>query len=277
MRQFLNGDTLYNNIRMLLAARTTPLLVVEGESDNTLFEEKLGSSIPFALVTSYGKPVSIAAANRSVDDQVDRVLFLIDADFDRLTGTADLYPASHILTTVHYDLLCDVIMSSSRPVLSVIRAFSKAGEAELTPDAILAIAMKLAAMVGLFRYASNVNNWQVDLERFPMHDLIPEPNAPVDFENVARQVEQRAKSSPIPLPSDFEDQTLEYADSVSETRLINSHDLLNAVAHCCVRYGKGKVRTKIEPTIILAIDSAEFEALDCVRATIDWAAQFSAA
>ncbi|SOX52577.1 hypothetical protein MAAFP003_1243 [Mycobacterium ahvazicum] len=277
MRQYLSGDTLYNNIRMLLAARTTPILVVEGESDHTLFEEKLGTSIPFFLITSYGKSESIRAAEKSSEDQVDRVLFLIDADFDRLTGAITSYPPNHIVATVHYDLMCDIVMSTARPVLSVIRAFSHPDKAKLDPGSILEIAFEAAAMVGSFRYAAHVKCWQVNLARFPMHLVIPDHNSAVEHARVAHHVGERAKSAPAPLPSDFQNIALECSGDVSSEFLINSHDLLDAILHCCRKYGNGKVSTKIEPTLILAIDSTEFTKLTCVKATIDWASQFEAA
>lgn len=275
MRQFLNGNTLYNNLRMLLTSRPIPILVVEGESDATLFEEKLGPAIPFVIFTSYGKPHSIEAARLSDDANLDRVMFLVDADFDRLTGLDATYPSESVILTEYYDLLCDVVMSTARPIISVIRTFSNAAKSTLDPTSILNLAQEVASSIGAFRYAAHVHGWPIDLSRFPTHLVLPVPGDKTDDTKIAEIIDKKSKPSGYSLPPEAIEITDDCIKEIDESYLVNSHDLLDAISHYCRTYGQGRVATKIEPSLILAIDSVDFQRLGCVQQATSWVSKLT--
>ena len=91
MRQFLNANTLANDVRMRRSVWKIAFLFVEGESDERLYSIFVGSST-CQIVVSHGRANLIEACEILNADGFKGFLGIIDADFCHARGTFSLIP-----------------------------------------------------------------------------------------------------------------------------------------------------------------------------------------
>ncbi|CCQ47187.1 putative uncharacterized protein [Pseudarthrobacter siccitolerans] len=260
MLEDLDGNDLFNSLMLERGQRTSRVVVVEGESDYNLLADFLQNEA-LEVIVGYGKTSLLEASQFSLDLLPD-VVFLIDADFDRLTGAASSY-LDNIVATDFYDLYMDAYFSEPDALVRVARRFLKRSH-KVSPEEGINSAIVAAARVGLIRYVSRLHSFNLYLENFPMHLIMGDALGHVDLVRVVRLALKRTKST-----SGEETEVYAIADelqrSVESNYLVNSHDLLAAFHAVCSKFGDAAVSHKMDGLFELAVDRAVFNDMPVIQ------------
>jgi hypothetical protein len=88
MRDYITPEYNANAVRMSASTRRDVAVIIEGDTDQRLFEQLLSTQ---SFLISWGRERALAAA-ALLGDQAQGVVVIVDADFDRILGTAPAQP-----------------------------------------------------------------------------------------------------------------------------------------------------------------------------------------
>jgi hypothetical protein len=263
MRRDLDGNDLFNSLMLEIRATAVPILVVEGESDFNLTSDFMASST-LQIVVGYGKLSLLQAAQLAAPED-ERIHFLVDADFDRLTGSVDSY-SSNISATERYDLYMDLYMQMPSILTRIVARYLK----ETAVDAIDAIshAVTSAVKLGRLRFLSVTEGIDLNLEGFPLHAVMPKDmTAEIDVVDLVEMATKRTAAG-VSSPDILD--RLAALDNAKDGWMVNSHDLLSALHVVCTQQGTAKIGHKFDDLFELAVDRADFDRLAVVGAIRAW-------
>lgn len=267
MIEFLDGQDLYNTIRLLIEGGSPRVLVVEGIEDWDLLVEFL-EEMPVELHAGYGKPTSLGAASLAEADGAP-VRFLFDADFDRLTGSDGSYPSTAFVTDL-YDLTVDIAWRNPH-ILRRIARVNRVDPAGPGPDSQVALAYEAAIEIGAVRFGSEVKGWNLNLARFPSHLCLPNTiEGAVDVERITSLAVSRTEACLVAL----EVVRLEVpalATDIDRARFVNGHDLLDALQHVSRSLAGGKSGLTYFQQFLLSVGADELRTVPVVQQIEDWA------
>jgi len=266
MIEFLDGQDLYNTIRLLLEGGSPRVLVVEGIEDWDLLVDFV-EELPVELHAGYGKPTSLGAAVLAEADNAP-VRFMFDADFDRLTGSASAYPSTAFVTDL-YDLTVDIAHRSPQ-ILRRIARVNRVDSTGPAPDAQVALAYETAAEIGAVRFSSEVKAWSLNMAKFPSHLCLPSSaNGVVDVERLISLAVSRTESCLVALEVvRLEVPTL--VRDIDRIRLVNGHDLLDALQHVSRSLAGGKSGLTYFHQFLLSVGADELRAVPVVQQIEEW-------
>lgn len=109
MLDSVTAESIFTEIMM---DETSPraFLLVEGPDENSVFFGHVSADV--VLIVCGGKKNVLGAARLAESNGNNNVYGLVDNDFDRIRGLDRLYPV-HVVATETYDLISDLVMSSS--------------------------------------------------------------------------------------------------------------------------------------------------------------------
>lgn len=123
MLDSMTAESIFAEIMM---DETSPkaFLLVEGPDENSVFFGHVSADV--VLIVCGGKKKVLGAAGLAEANGCDNVYGLVDSDFDRILGLDKCYPA-HVVATEAYDLISDLVMSSSDVLRRSLSAHAAAG------------------------------------------------------------------------------------------------------------------------------------------------------
>ena len=147
MLDSVTADSVYSEI-MMEEPPPKAFLLVEGPDENAIFFGHVSTDV--VLIVCGGKKNVLEAARLAESNGYNNVYGLVDNDFDRILGRDKHYP-DHVVATVAYDLISDLVMSSAdvlRRCLSAhaapgVRAIEDASGASID-HAVFALTSRLA-------------------------------------------------------------------------------------------------------------------------------------
>jgi hypothetical protein len=257
VRKFLNGYDLFNTLALLRSGGLqTPFVVVEGEEDYDILAEHYDQT-GLELVVGWGKPTVLEASNLAASNSFALAVFVIDADFDRITGKSSSYNA-HVVATNLYDLSMDVHASRNALAERIVRIHSSitalddrfAGQAKDAVD----LAVSIAAVIGAARLVNEQQGWNIRTSRFPFEQLLGTRDEPTLVSKVVSVLELRF-GAPLPNLALMTSEMLGVLTSVNHLQLVCGHDFFSALAAVC------RVELDVRKTLDLEVDFAI--AIDC--------------
>lgn len=110
----------------IIMDETSPkaFFLVEGPDENSVFFGHVSSDV--VLIVCGGKRNVVGAVSLAESKGNSHVYGLVDNDFDRMHGLHSHYPR-HVAATVSYDLISDLVMSSSDVLRRVLSAHATTG------------------------------------------------------------------------------------------------------------------------------------------------------
>lgn len=269
MLEFLDGTDLHNTIRLLLTSGTRKIIVVEGEDDFDLLVETFDHN-EVAIVPGYGKAKTLEAALEAAQGGTEPVRFLLDADFDRITGAHEDYPAN-VIATLHYDLAMDTVEHLTSVVPRIARLASGQVEpAKLSVEEQVALAYSIAEDFGAVRLASHMDAWNLSFDAFPFHLFLPASGSEaVDMPPVVALLVSRTRVCEL-NPDALCARISERRGAVDHVRaLVNGHDLFDILLHVGRRFGGARSNTGYETQFKLAA-AGSMSGVPVVKQLIDW-------
>jgi hypothetical protein len=250
MLSSLDGLDLANTIRLLVKSGDSKIIVVEGESDYNALAE-LFDQPRVELLSGYGKPSLLEAAISVVDETLDTVRFLVDADFDRLVFDELPYPVN-VSATTYYDIFIDVVCAAPELLKRIARLNWATNPGAASVESLIALSWTLAIEVGALRYASEREGWYLNTSKLPIHSFIPDPiDVAIDQAGIASVAIQRTKACSI-SQAEVLAQRSRWADSITDRSLLaNSHDLLSALCQVGRKHAGASSSTGYETQLVL--------------------------
>ncbi|WP_175393587.1 DUF4435 domain-containing protein [Rhodococcus globerulus] len=258
---------------MIRDEKITPILVVEGDDDIFLIKRHLSESI-LLLKGTGGKSSVLRAAQIAEDRSLTDVLFLVDADYDRIINSKVVYPKL-VVTSLYHDIFIDTIMMESRVIERVIdahiRRFARKSTDPITGSNVLSAALSLAARVASLRIVNEREQFGLKLNDFPFGSLSSfDPNV----QEIATLALARSTSG---LQIDDLVTKIVAQNSLSchsEIELVGDHDLFRALARVLALSGVKGVGADVLCTALLgALDCRHIMKTDWYVATDSWASR----
>ncbi|NII52149.1 hypothetical protein [Frigoribacterium endophyticum] len=255
----LDGNDLFNTLMLERGHSTQACVVVEGETDFNLLADFLRNE-SLDIVVGYGKQ-SLLDASHSASVELPKIVFLVDADLDRLTGAIDGY-SSNVVATDFYDLYMDAHAQDPEGLVRVARRFLE--KATISTADGIDRAFEAAAAVGAARHVSKAATYDLNLHDFPVHLVMSASDGRTEISKVVDLALKRSK----PVGTTAEALSAEISERMSAPDcvfIVNSHDLLSALHFCCTRFGTGRVSQTMDQLFELAIDRSVFEAMPVIK------------
>jgi hypothetical protein len=272
MRGHLDGTDLFNALMLLQSREPQPTLVVEGESDYNLAIDFFPKD-QLEIVVGYGKK-SLLEAGALAESVTQHVRFLVDADFDHITGESANY-SSNVVATEYYDLYMDIHFATDATLRRVARRYLK--DASFSEDEVLSMAWSVAELIGRLRYVSVTRSYHLNLESYPSHTLVPaSPSTPLDESALISLTITRSNNTSID-ESELRAELEKAQSEVDAPQVVNSHDLLRALSGTCRAHGKAKLGHNFEDLFELAVDAEVFAKLKCASSISSWIESYSSA
>ena len=123
MLDSVTADSIFAEILM---DETSPraFLLVEGPDESAIFYGHVSADV--VLIVCGGKKTVLGAVRLAECNGNSNVYGLVDTDFDRIQGVDKLYPA-HVVATEAYDLIADLVMTSSDVLRRSLSAHAASG------------------------------------------------------------------------------------------------------------------------------------------------------
>lgn len=271
MREALTADTLFNTVAMVKEDIPTPILVVEGDDDCFVLKRHKTEEC-FILPGSGGRGNVLKAATLANRRGIDGVIFLVDADYDRIADPNSQFPPN-VVSTIAHDFFMDLIAADARIIDRVIETAMRGRSRNLntsTPSAsqVREEALALAACLAPLRVANDSDALNLNFKGFPFAALAT--TSPSNQE-VASLVLSRSETeiSVHDLVHRMEDvaPTLPL-DSVL---VVGDHDFFRALVSILRKYGVS--RTSVESlfnSFIEAIRCSSLTATQFYREVVNW-------
>ena len=257
MRSTLTADDLFVEILMLRGADDRVILLVEGVEDCGSLDAHIRQELAYTL-PGHGKNRVLGAMQRVSSQGLDRVIALVDLDWDGILG--DGVQCANVYRTDLYDLDATVYFAPGvvHRVIHASCASTRNRQLPTRTDSLATAVADLVFPLGVLRKISEQHRLGLKLRDFPLDSTI-DWNIPAT--NNDRLVDIALRRSPE-CPADKEALgallagELPMADGRSIPRYCCGHDLLRALS----AYLRKVVHAKVnKESIALAFRAA----LDC--------------
>lgn len=229
MKEALNSNTLFNTLAMIRAEKSSVILVVEGDDDLFLIKRHL-SKLTILLKGVGGKSAVVETAHRVDKFPIKDVLFLIDADYDRVTAPDREYPGSVVASSNH-DVFMDIILANEELLERIVEAhtrqLSRRTGKEIRPSEIVAAAMSLAASLAPLRIVNETESLSLKLVDFPFGSVSSHRPNPREIVSLAVTRSQTQLSVDEVQAKVIEQQSKNIHE---QSVLIGDHDLFRSLS-----------------------------------------------
>jgi hypothetical protein len=186
MTEYLTADDVANDIRMCRSGFSGTIVVVEGDTDQTVFERLLDSELCQILPANNKGNAFAAFASLSSSDN-EGVIVIVDADFDRYLNAQAAIPG--VFLSDCHDL--EMMMLESPAFDSVLGELSSPRKVqrtspELKGPSVRDIIYTAVLPIGILRLISITDNLGLDFEemnyrKIVSRDLRPDPKKIVHY------------------------------------------------------------------------------------------------
>ncbi|MFG2095352.1 hypothetical protein [Streptomyces sp. NPDC048612] len=242
MRELLTADDLFAHLMILRGVSNKRFILVEGDDDFGMIDPHLDEKVCETLPTG-GKSVVLRAAEIAQEQGVTGVGVVLDLDWADL-----LYPRfqrSYVFYTDFYDIDATAFAPRQSVIGVITNSVKREKLRECAQDgmgSLLESIVEAAKFVGILRFLSERNRWELHLRDFPVHLVIGE-GFHIDLDRLASVVMQRSPRAQIEIEillSRLKEESLKVHDSY---RYCSGHDLLAATAAIIRKIG-GQVSSK---------------------------------
>lgn len=274
MRQFLNGNTLANDVRMRRSVWKVAFLFVEGDSDERLYSIFVDSRT-CQVIVSHGRANLIEACEILSAHGFKGFLGIIDADLCHAQGTLPLIP--NILVTDFHDAECFMLRGTAFE--RVLREFASKEKLEywhkvFGPD-VRKHLLSHSIKVGFLLWHSTVKGLNLIFSNLEVKEFADRESLEIDVRRLVEHTKHKSQK-----------QDLNSAELVSEIGKLESFkpepwqvvrgsdfiDLMGyALRHALATLPALEVsRERLEQSLRLAYSTEEFAATELFRSIKIW-------
>lgn len=239
MREYLNENTLFNTVAMVLDEGEGLLLVLEGPDDHLLLKGSCTPQLQLLTATG-GRPQVLSTARLAHDRRLRRARFLVDQDFDRYNGSTETQ-LDNVFVSDHHDCFVDLVCVDRSHLHRVIdvhceQARRRSDQAVSVPEPafVEGEAFTLASKLAATRIVDARRGLFLDFKRFKFGGLAAND---FDVTRIAEIVLTRSRYA-----GDDRDEVLADAVSVHSEIVemqhspVGDHDLFAALARVMRQY-----------------------------------------
>jgi hypothetical protein len=275
LRQFVDANSIANEIRLERQVRKVAVLVVEGNDDKKLFA-KLVQPDRCSIVWAYGKHNVVKVISILDGSGFDGVLGIADKDFDEIENIT--YTSSNLIFTDEHDAECMMIRSEALFRLLIENATeNKLRVFEAREGAIRNVLLNRAQVLGCARFISKRRELSLDFDGLKFR-FIHDETLKVDVERLVNQLISRTTQCTVTRPelSQLIDDMMK--ENYDPWHICCGHDIISILAIALRRCIGSATSVEAEPILVasklrLAYGVEDFRTTLMFSAICSWEAQ----
>ncbi len=189
MREFLTGDRDANQIRLRRSTFFGTFLLVEGSSDKVLYERFI-NKITCQIVIMAGKTRVIAVLDILDRSNFDRVLAIVDADFDRLKNSVD--ESINLLLTDTHDL--ETMLIDSPALDKVVAEYGSEEKIAKLKLAVRTSLIEAGISIGYLRWISQCDGLNLTFSDLRFSKFINEKTLQMNELDLIQEVKNKSQA-----------------------------------------------------------------------------------
>ncbi|MBC8991469.1 hypothetical protein H9X95_15045 [Micromonospora chalcea] len=272
LKESITSDSIFSEIMMLRTSDARTIVLVEGPEDVAALEPHMLSDHAFTLPTT-GKGILLGAVELIDQAKVERVLAIADLDWTNI-----LYPphvSNNLIYTEHADM--DItILKCPMVITRICWSHCDAGRLKSLlqrsgHSSVLDLAVVFASAVGALRLASVRDGLQLNLRKFPVHDVIDLTTLAPNLRRLAELAVQRSKNVAVSV-ADLEATVKGEIEAMSvPLRYCSGHDLIAVIAAILKGYGSNAGADALSKSIHSAFSCGDLRTTSLYLRVSGWA------
>ena len=253
--------------------KTTCFVLVEGESDQAIFEARLLNGATCKIWQMNGREGVLTTINQTRLWNLPGVVAIVDADFDRLVDNA--LESTDLFYCDGHD--AEIMMSLTNALDEVIRFKADPAKAEAAKakkaQSLREILLDMGTPIGAAMLIDYENGWNLSFKELEYESFIDARNFLCDEGKLSRAL---VKQKPA-LCIDSRDFANQIRNKVREidnpSELCRGHDFCRIFALCFAKGSPREFLTRakdIEEGLRMVFQRAQFETTELYRKLIDW-------
>lgn len=183
MREFLGSNSLVNTLAMLQSDTSHLVIIPEGEDDFDILETHVAADQVTLVFPAGGKAHLMEVARRVDQLELDRVIFLLDRDYDHIVNqTLELQTPNCVILSESHDFIMDLVEVSTPTLCSLLEAHARTSRRAARKNGLytdryafsnrmIESARSLASALSAFRCVSASRGLNLDFADFPFGAL----------------------------------------------------------------------------------------------------------
>ncbi|GAB21973.1 hypothetical protein GOPIP_019_00080 [Gordonia polyisoprenivorans NBRC 16320 = JCM 10675] len=252
MIEYLNSNTLFNEIAMIRPELKGMILVVEGSDDEYTMDYHTGASV--TVIGAHGGKREVLEASIKADQYaIPSAYFLVDSDYDDFVPTEVPY-GTRVVTSDGHDFVMDLVLVDQSVMQRVLGAHLRTATAgtgvRISASELIQKGLALAFVVGVLRLLSVKHQWGLKLRDFPFGKLR-------SIEPRVDEIVRIALNNSPPITEDTIDLARILASALNDyrdqsTAIVGDHDYFSATAHVLKLAGLANVKGSTLATSFIA-------------------------
>jgi hypothetical protein len=275
LKEFLDANSIANEIRLERQVRKVAVLVVEGSDDRKLFA-KLVHLHRCSIVGAYGKDNVLKVVSILDGSGFQGMLGIADKDFDEIENIE--HTSANLIFTDEHDLECMMIRSEALFRLLIENATEhKLQEFEAREGAVQDALLNRAQVIGCARLISRRHNLNLDFDEMKFR-FINDENLRLDVDRLVNQIVSRTTQCTVTRSALRQLIESEMAENHDAWQISSGHDIVSILAIAIRRCIGSATSAEADPTLIasklrLAYSVEDFHSTSMFFAICSWEAR----
>lgn len=265
--------SIVNTARMMRTQYTGTVLIVEGSTDARVYG-RLVSETECRLIPATGKDKAIGALERLENSGFDGVLTIVDADFQRLDGTAP--NSSNLLLTDSHDL--ETMILHSDALDNVLSEFGSAKKIAELGKPIRDILLESGLPVGYLRWLSSPikDNLSLKFKELSFDTFVDAQTLRVSMDNLIRELKINSGDSTLDENTTKLKIMALGGEGYDPWQVCSGHDLVQILSIGLInvfgnpRRGETATPDNIDVALRLAYNHSHFRLTELYNSIRDW-------
>ncbi|MCT1436516.1 hypothetical protein [Brachybacterium paraconglomeratum] len=251
MREFLNENTLYGTIAMIIQEHVGTILVVEGQYDKLALQGH--SERGLEILPGFGGREHITRVAKIAEERgLGRVRFLVDRDYDPYITDSPKRPSNMMVSEAH-DLFVDLLMGEPLRLLSMIETMvygveSARNSIGARSREVLNAALKRSAQLAAFRIVNAQLGLGLSFESARLSGGLKGVHSFYDMSEFLLRVNDRGSANSERLASRSE--TVFTTFRGEYWNVVGDHDLIDALGVELRKIGVRLGRNELQRTVV---------------------------
>jgi Protein of unknown function (DUF4435) len=275
LKEFLDPNSIANEIRLERQVHEIAFLVVEGTDDRKFFSKFVESAL-CSIVPAYGKDRVVKVVSLLEHDNFHGVLGVVDRDFDEIEQVA--YEVCNIVVTDEHDLECMMLRSEAFARLLVeIANEATLATFEARVGGVKGFLLDRAKVIGCARLASRRGNLNLNFDELQFR-FVDRESLDLDLDRFVNQVVSRTSNCCVTRPELLRLITVELEEDHDIWQICCGHDIISILAIAIRRCIGRAAGPEADPAVVasklrLAFSPEEFRSTSMFVAICRWEAR----
>ncbi len=274
MREYLTVDRIANTIRQQKTNFQGSFILVEGDSDKKVYQNFV-DQLNCRFEICKGKPSSKQRVIQVLDilnnDNIQGIIGIVDADFDRLENTQ--YNHNNLFLTDYHDL--EIMLIRSPALNKLLQEFASEDKLNKLKLDVRQVLLNLSCDLGYLRWISREDNLNLSFNDLKYQNFLDTKKLIVDCKKLIKTIIDKTQNYSI-VQQDLLVKIKNKKDKLHyKEQICCGHDLINILSILlCKKIGSNNTnqvnKENLERSLRLAYESIYFQQTNLYLQVIKW-------